>query len=251
VELGFLVYLLMVLVKFMTGSAENERIVMNWRKNAVPLLKNEFSHIGCDSKQQSFALMQRSYALYEYYASGRKNCFYIECKASLKSRHCLTTTLTLDVFNGVQDSVQVLIPIDLKGRELPMEFFMCKKKDLKNKLGQLSHLGEFVKNSQAKNYRLSDEESKDKHAVMVMAEHDEVSNNLIDEECGMVLRKFGQFIHFIHVTDQKVYNGFPLVLKAELSLPSSEADKEANEATSVLLGLLLRLVDNIGSIKYS
>lgn len=42
---------------------------------------------------------------------------------------------------------------------------ICRRKDLKKKYEQVSWLGEFVKNSNAKNYRLSPEEEKNKNAL--------------------------------------------------------------------------------------
>ena len=143
------------------------------------------------------------------------------------------------------------LPIDLKDKELPLEFFICKKKDLKQRMTMMTHLSEFVRNSNAKHYRLGDKEAGDKNTLMIMAEHDEVANQLIDEECGQVLKKFGGFIQTIHITDQKLYNGFPLFARAEILMPTSDSDALANEALQVLAGLMLRLVDNVASLRYS
>jgi hypothetical protein len=48
------------------------------------------------------------------------------------------------------------VPMDLQGREFPIEFFICRRKDLKAKMANLEYLGDFVKNSNAKHYRLGD-----------------------------------------------------------------------------------------------
>jgi hypothetical protein len=250
-ELGFVFLFALGTTKFILGKNESEKKAMNWRKVVVPLLKNEFEHLGCESDKQSLALMQRSYSDYEYFASGRKNVYYTEFQISLSRRHCLFSSLSFDLLNNVQDSLYVNIPIDLKGRNLPLEFFICRKKDLKSKLATLEYIGRFVRNSQPKHLKLSEEETKSKTSLIVMAEHDEVSNQLIDEEMGMVLKKFQKYVMSIHVTDQKVYNNFPLFLKAELALPENEDDKEGNEAAYTLIGMLLRLTDNISSLRYS
>ena len=116
-------------------------------------------------------------------------------------------------------------------------------------MNTLEYLGNFVKNSNAKNYRLSDADLQSKNAMMIMSEHDEVANQLIDEEVGSVLKKFGVHINFIHITDQKLYNNFPLFLRAEISMPKGEGDTEGQEAAYTLLGLLLRLADNVANLK--
>jgi len=48
-------------------------------------------------------------------------------------------------------------------------------------------LGEHVKNSNAKHYRLSDKQQLDKNALMIMSEHDEIANQLIDPKVGEAL----------------------------------------------------------------
>jgi len=41
---------------------------------------------------------------------------------------------------------------------MPLEFFICKRKDLKQKMTELAYLKEYVKNSNCKNYRLPESE---------------------------------------------------------------------------------------------
>jgi hypothetical protein len=82
---------------------------------------------------------------------------------------------------GTQDTVTIEVPMDLAGKEMPCEFFICRRKDLKNKMAAMEYLGDMVKNSNAKNYRLGDKLAAEKNALMIMSEHDEVANQLIDE----------------------------------------------------------------------
>mmetsp|Transcript_24230 Transcript_24230/g.37350 ORF Transcript_24230/g.37350 Transcript_24230/m.37350 type:complete len:201 (-) Transcript_24230:236-838(-) len=196
-------------------------------------------------------MMQRSYSEYEYFASGRKNMYWADVKLNLCRRHCLFTTSSLDLMNGVTDQVVVEIPIHQPNREIPLEFFICKRKDLKTKMNAMTYLGSFVKNSNAKHYRLSDQQMMEKNALMIMSEHDEIANHLIDQEIGETLKKFGNALHELHITDQKIYNGFPLYARAVIELPTSEDDKEKIEANFLLLQLLFRLVDNAASLKMS
>ena len=139
----------------------------------------------------------------------------------------------------------------LTGKEIPLEFFICRKKELKSKLQTLTHLSNFVRNSNTKNYRLSDEEMMNKNTLVIMSEHDEIANHMIDEEIGEALKKHGAIISEIHFTDQKIYNGFPLMMKAVFNLPTSEDEKEKVESNFILLQLLLRMIDNAASLKLS
>ena len=161
------------------------------------------------------------------------------------------TTLGLDLVYGTTDSVSVEIPVHQTGSEVPLEFFVCRKKDLKAKMNTLTHLGNFVRNSNTKNYRLSDAELLNKNSLIIMSEHDEIANHMIDEEIGATFKKFGSLIQEIHFTDQKLYNGFPMFMKAVLSLPTSEADQEGVEGNFILLQALFRLVDNAASLRLS
>ena len=149
------------------------------------------------------AVTQVSYSEYDYFASGRKNCWYTMFKLNMKRRHCLLTNLVMDPYLGTRDTMTVEIPMDLDKKEYPIEFFICRRKDLKSKMAAMEYLGEMVKNSNAKNYRLGDKMAEDKNALMIMSEHDEVANHLIDAEVGKVLLSLGShgLLHELHITD--------------------------------------------------
>ena len=136
------------------------------------------------------AVSQISYSEYDYFASGRKNCWYTMFKMSMKRRHCLLTNFIMDKYLGTKDTMTIEIPMNLDSREYPIEFFICRRKDLKAKMAAMEYLGEMVKNSNAKNYRLGDK-ADDKNSLMIMSEHDEVANYLIDSEVGKILLSLG------------------------------------------------------------
>lgn len=85
----------------------------------------------------------------------------------------------------------------------------------------MEYLGEFVKNSNAKHYRLGDKLAQEKNALMIMSEHDEIANQIIDEKVGKTLLALGTsgILHELHITDQKVYNQFPLFFRVVLEIP--------------------------------
>ena len=52
--------------------------------------------------------------------------------------------------------MQIEIPIDLGDRVLPLEVFICRLKDVKEKMKEMKHLNEYVKNSNTKHYKLNE-----------------------------------------------------------------------------------------------
>ena len=97
-------------------------------------------------------------------------------------------------------------------------------------MGALEYLGDFVKNSNAKNYRLGDKMIQDKNALMIMSEHDEVANQLIDEKVGKTLLALGTsgMLHELHITDQQSYNAFPMFFRVVFQIPKP-GDELGNE----------------------
>ena len=64
------------------------------------------------------------------------------------------------------------IPIETNKRDIPLEFLICMKKNLKSKLKEFEYLNDMVYNSNTKNYK---PDSTYKTAFMIMSEHDEIA----------------------------------------------------------------------------
>ena len=138
------------------------------------------------------------------------------------------------MYKGTQDTLVIDIPIDLAGRNLPLEFFVCKKKDLKKKLDDLGASSSMIHNSNAKNYRPAN--PADKNTFVIMSEHDEISNQLIDNNVGQILLKHATgILQELHITDQKTYNSMNLMMKAVLRLPKASDNQAENEEFHQLL----------------
>jgi hypothetical protein len=159
--------------------------------------------MGCGDDNRNFAIMQKTYADYDYFASGKKHCKFAEFHLNLVRRHCVLTEYIYDMYSGNVDRLVIDIALDLGTRETPIEMYICRRKDLKQKMKAIEHLGEFVKNSNAKNYRLNDEQSSNKNSLVIMSEHDEIANQIINEKVGDTLMKYGSsgLLHEIHITD--------------------------------------------------
>jgi hypothetical protein len=65
------------------------------------------------------------------------------------------------------------IPIETNNRSIALEFLICKKKDLKTKLKEMSYLNDMVYNSNTKHYK---PDANFKNAFMIMSEHDEIAS---------------------------------------------------------------------------
>jgi len=96
---------------------------------------------------------------------------FAEFKLYLNRRQCALSHL-YDLVQSNVDHLVIEIPIETNGRELPLEFFICKKKDLKAKLKEMAYLNEMVHNSNTKHYK---PDVSLKTAYMVMSEHDEIA----------------------------------------------------------------------------
>lgn len=79
----------------------------------------------------------------------------------------------------------------------------------------MAYLKDYVKNANCKNYRIP-ENQQNKNTLMVLTEHDEIANNLIDSMIGQDLIKYCEsgMLHELHVTDNQTYNNYNLFLRA-------------------------------------
>lgn len=177
-EIGCLMAFAHVFFFFYRGKNTNAALAVKWCQTSVKMFGGQFQHLGC-GKKPSIAVMQRSYADFEYYASDRLNLHYVEFRLNFMRRHCALTYFCHDMIKGYKDQLEIQIPIDIGNRQLPLEFFICRRKDAKKKMEELKHLKNYVKNSNAKNYKLNDDEMANKNSLMIMSEHDEISNHII------------------------------------------------------------------------
>jgi hypothetical protein len=58
---------------------------------------------------------------------------------------------------------------------------------------------------------------------MILTEHDEIANSLIDASIGADLVKYTSsgMLNELHITDMQTYNNYNLFLRAQIAIPSS------------------------------
>ena len=251
-EIGYICIFICFFIRFSFGKAQNDRIATVWRKNLVPIIYNEFPHMGCGEEDKNFAIIQKTYADYEYFASGRRNCKFAEFQLNLIRRHCPLTEFGYDMYVGNVDRLVMEIPIDTGSREIPLEFFMCRKKDVKTHMKNMEHLSEFVKASNAKNYRIADKDMKNKNLLTILAEHDEIANQIIDSKIGKTLMQYGAsgLLHEIHITDQKIYNSVPLFMRVVIEVPNIDDEEKINDFNQ-LVTMALQVIDQAANLRLS
>jgi hypothetical protein len=92
----------------------------------------------------------------------------------------------MDLIWPSKDTVTVEIPIapaqytlpdGTVTNEIPIEFFICKKREMKTLFTNLAYLKNFVAPVQPKNFKLTNPDS---NSLIVLAESDEVANYIVD-----------------------------------------------------------------------
>lgn len=81
---------------------------------------------------------------------------------------------------------------------------------------------------------------------MALAESEEVGNQLIDKNVADVLMNSGEALLDLHITDQKVYNKYPLFMRARILI---QADKQ--ESALKCLKACFAILDKVVKVKLS
>jgi hypothetical protein len=124
---------------------------------------------------------------------------------------------------------------------VPLEFLIVRKRNMKATLQQteqFAYLKNFVGPVQAQALKNAGSDG----GLVVLAESEDAADHMIDNSISELLAKYGeQHIHEIHFTDQKVYNNYPMWLKATLYVDTSS--EERVKESGKLIAMLLKLVD--------
>ena len=124
----------------------------------------------------------------------------------------------------------------------PIELLVCRRKQQKAVQERISYLKNMVGVVRAKNYDVLEGE------FLIYGDSEEVVNAIIDSAIGDSLAKYAPFINQIHLTDQRGYLNYPLVLQAEIKVSDS---REGLEAAEKLLKLFLLIADKAANLKLS
>ena len=84
--------------------------------------------------------------------------------------------------------------------------------------------------------------------LIVLGENEEVTNQLIDRAIGDILQKHGDCPQELHITDQQVYNKYPVFMRAKIEIGDNE--QSMGDALKVLQAVFT-IIDKIIRLKLS
>eukprot|EP00347_Sterkiella_histriomuscorum_P010296 403376849 len=251
-EMMWGVVFVIAIFMFLRGRSANDNLAQEWKKACTQIISQNFAHFGV-AKETSTSVEKISYNEYQYFASGRQNCHYALFKINLKKRHCLFTTVGMDIIWPSKDQVIVEIPISVPEYALsdgsstthvPLELVICRARDIKNFHTNFPYIKKFVAPFQVKSMS---EAKQDSNSLVVYAESAEAANHIIDQQIGDVLSRLGPGnLAELHITDQKVYSSYPLMLRAVFNI---ESNPEKLQDIAKLTRAIIQMVDKCVSLR--
>lgn len=160
-------------IVFLRGRATNDRLAAAWNHAVADSITANFAHFGT-LKDPSLALEKISFNDYYYYASGRQHCMYALFKIDLRKRQCLFSTLTMELIWPKRDLVHIEVPIKLEEAP-PVEFYICRKKNMKQVFANMAHLKNFVGPVLPESLKGHSD-----CGLVVLAESDDAANHIVD-----------------------------------------------------------------------
>lgn len=138
----------------------------------------------------------------------------------------------------------------------PVELFLTQKSRSKSAFEIHEHFKNFLTAVKANNLPVPAPPANKKEArelskkdyLIVLAENEEVANQVIDKSIGEILQKYGDCLQELHVTDQKVYNKYPVFMRARIEVGST--DESMSKALKVLQAVFT-IVDKVVRMKLS
>ena len=201
-----------------------------WLAECVPVLKYNFHHLGF-GEEPNLSLSQITYSEFEFFGSGRDHCHYMFMHMNTKRRQDVILGGLFGLIWPEQDKLIFDIPIDA---DLPLEILVCRSKNVKKTQQEMPNINQFV--GPVKSEKLS------KTGLTVLAESKETADIVFSNKFTNAFEKYEKYLEFLHVTDQRVYTNYPLVLKCEILF----GDHPSEYKDSVkLVETLIELVDHI------
>jgi hypothetical protein len=229
-EICLILIAIVYFVNIFVGKKVNAKLVSMWLAEALPLLKENFHHLGF-GEEPNLSLSQIKYHEFEFFASGRDNCHYAFMNLRTKRRQDVICGGILGVIWPETDRLILDIPID---SDLPLEILVVRSHNVKRTQQEMPNINRLVEPMKKEQFS--------KTKLTPMAESGETVDAVFTKKFSNALEKYEKYLEFLHVTDQRVYTNYPLVLKAEILL----GDTPAEYKNSVdLVKTLLELVDHI------
>lgn len=230
VELCISSILIIYVLNIFVGKKVNSKIVSMWVAEAIPVLKKNFHHTGF-GEEPNYSISQLKYHEYEFFASGRDYCHYLFLHMITKKRQDVIGGSLFELIWPDKDKVIFDIPIDV---DIPLEILVCRQGDVKKTQSEMPNINQLIAPVPSKSFANTN--------LAVLADSTESVDIVFPRRFSDAFKKYEKYLEFLHVTDQRVYTNYPLVLKAEILM----GDNPKEFANSVaLLEILIDLVDHI------
>ena len=153
--------------------------------------------------------------------------------------------------------IPILFPGDyVAPPPVPVEFYVTKKSKQKMAMDYYEHFKQLLCQVKADNLPVPKAPTSKKEAreyqkkdhLVVLAESEEVTNQILDRAVGELLRAHGHALQELHITDHQIYNKYPVFLRARIDI--GESDASMDSALAVLRALLM-IVDRVVRLRVS
>jgi len=200
-EIVLVSFVFAFIVSFFSGKSLNRTLVNALHNKTLETINKNFAHLGfgTESNHDLNALL---YHEFEFYASGRKNAHYMKIQYDLKKRQDMVSISFLKFIWPKEDEMWVEIGIE---SDQPIEMILLRRENVKQSLNDMEHLKKFVKPA---NHPSFDKE------LVLMAETPEAGNTVFTSKFADAFQRLQHRVKVVHVTDQKCYSGYPIVIKA-------------------------------------
>lgn len=131
------------------------------------------------------------------------------------------------------DKIILDIPIEAA---LPLELLICRKFNVKRTQQEMPNINNLISVVKADKLNSTN--------LAVLAENSEVPEIVLSNKVTSAIVKYEKYLEFLHITDQKVYTKYDLVLKAEILFGENE---EEYKESAKLIEMVLDLVDHIAN----
>ncbi|KAL1497902.1 hypothetical protein ABEB36_008784 [Hypothenemus hampei] len=184
-------------LNFLMGKAKNFKIANSWYQVHKQLLEENFALVGDDGSKErrdDVSLVKESENVYTLWCSGRTCCEGMLVELRLIKRHDLVG-LIANIIKPLVDQVQITVRMNKE--DMDCFIFAVASKKTANVMS---------KDLQDISIYCPDKKAGDKFGIpanfLVMSEMGEVSSAMLDSKIIAILNKYGEYIDYIHFSDQ-------------------------------------------------
>ncbi|RIA96153.1 hypothetical protein C1645_414004 [Glomus cerebriforme] len=192
-EMFMLGCIIIYLINYFIGKGINENIAKKWMGTHISLFRDNFALVGFDNSKP---LMRDGPADYLFYLSGRRNCYFVHGRITLKPRHNLIqiiTNIIISQFSSkvIEDSVTFHVYMNEDYDDFV--FAITKKERSREFRTSRYDLSDFTK--QVNNNLLPE-------SFHVQTESSDITDTFLTKQIIELLKRSKDYLNAFIVTDQ-------------------------------------------------